>query len=78
MLYVNIPYQKDREDRQMGIFADHHSIQAQMLAAAEKKRAAAHELPQWAESKDWKSFNKERKEKKRKGAIQSLLAEPED
>lgn len=61
----------------MGIFADHASIQAQMLAGAEKKRAAQHALPQWAESKDWKGFNKEKKEKKRKGAIQALLAEPE-
>jgi len=81
---VGLP--NDRQDRQMGFFADSSKIQAQMAEAAEVKKerqrmlqqggaASKACMPQWAESTDWKSFNKERKEKKRKLATKALLAD---
>ncbi len=60
----------------MGFFADPNGIQAQMAARAEKRRAA--QAAGANKGVDWKVFNAERKEKKRKATIKALLADDDE
>jgi hypothetical protein len=67
----------DRSDRQMSVFADAATIQAQMASggAGKKKRAAAAAAAGPGSAVDWKAYNRDKKARKLQAAKEALLAD---
>ena len=66
----------DRSDRQMSVFADAATIQAQMASgrSGKKKRGGA-DAAGPGSAVDWKAYNRDKKARKLQAAKESLLAD---